>query len=85
MFGLSNIWPLRRSAHTGPANRLQPRPFRRANIQGSDGQVKSGKKYSFKSSQGKSGKVRKFCRNLKKVRKKTGNFTSQVNSMVSNL
>ena len=32
IFGRSNIWPLRRSVHTGPANRPQIRSPRRANI-----------------------------------------------------
>ena len=31
-FGRSNIWPLRRTIHTGPANRPQIRLLRRANI-----------------------------------------------------
>ena len=71
MFGLSNIWPLRRSAHTGPANRLQPRPFRCANIQGSDGQVKSGKNIALRA--------------VRVSQEKSGNFTSQVHTMVFNL
>ena len=32
IFGRSNIWPLRRSVHMGPANRPQIRSLRRANI-----------------------------------------------------
>jgi len=32
IFGRSNIWPLRPSVHTGPANRPQIRSLRRANI-----------------------------------------------------
>ena len=32
IIGRSNIWPLRRSFHTGPANRPQIRSLRRANI-----------------------------------------------------
>jgi len=32
IFGRSHIWPLRRTVHTGPANRPQIRSLRRANI-----------------------------------------------------
>ena len=42
------------------------------------------RKYAFKGSQDKSWNVRKFCWSFKKVRNKSGNFISQVNSVPIN-